>query len=159
MLYIYFHKYNRSGERKPDYTGINSASIPHKALTDCPAFHFDKSFSRIKMNTTDNSTTCIIQLANPDISGIGVRISFYIQIFLTSIHPTFSIYRITDVDAGLIVYISPEEATSAVWTYLSSSLGLMIAAICEARAGTLTLYQAIEVYYLLWCVSHCLLYQ
>lgn len=29
-----------------------------------------------------NESSCISQVANPDISGIGVRLSFYIQNFL-----------------------------------------------------------------------------
>ena len=60
--------------------------------------------------------------------------------FLTS-----NIERLPFSFVAFIVFISPKEATNAIWTYIGSSFGLMIAAIVAAKEGGLTLYQAIEV--------------
>ncbi|KAF7304380.1 F-box domain-containing protein [Mycena chlorophos] len=75
--------------------------------------------------------------ANPDISGLGVRISFYLQ--------TLALV--------LLAGRSLEEALSSVWTLLGTSFGLAISALVTASQGQLPLYQAIIVTDLIWLAN------
>ncbi|KAK7695290.1 hypothetical protein QCA50_002480 [Cerrena zonata] len=77
------------------------------------------------------------QSVNPDISGIGVRLSFYLQNFLLV----------------LLVDRSWEDAPSALWTFTSTSCGLTIAAIVQARSGQLSFFQALQVSNLVWMAN------
>ncbi|KAJ7679021.1 hypothetical protein DFH06DRAFT_503576 [Mycena polygramma] len=71
--------------------------------------------------------------ANPDISGLGVRISFYVQ--------TIALGR------------SLEEALNSVWTLLGTSFGLTVSALVTAGRAELPLYQAIIVTDLVWLAN------
>nr|GAT58607.1 predicted protein [Mycena chlorophos] len=75
--------------------------------------------------------------ANPDISGLGVRLSFYLQ--------TLALV--------LLAGRSLEEALSSVWTLLGTSFGLAISALVTASQGQLPLYQAIIVTDLIWLAN------
>ncbi|KAJ7061639.1 hypothetical protein C8F01DRAFT_1137988 [Mycena amicta] len=81
------------------------------------------------------SSTCLE--ANPDISGLGVRISFYLQ--------TLALVLLTGR--------SLEEALSSVWTLLGTSFGLAISALVTATQNQLPLYQAIIVTDLIWLAN------
>ncbi|THH33461.1 hypothetical protein EUX98_g747 [Antrodiella citrinella] len=74
---------------------------------------------------------------NPDISGIGVRLSFYLQNFLLV----------------LLVDRSWEDAPSALWTFTSTSFGLTIAAIVQAQQAQLSFFQALQVTNLVWLAN------
>ncbi|KAF9502377.1 hypothetical protein BDN71DRAFT_1426050 [Pleurotus eryngii] len=74
---------------------------------------------------------------NPDISGVGVRISFYLQTFLLVI----------------LVDRSWEDAPSALYTLIATSGGLQIAAIVQAKSSKLTLLQALQVSNLVWLAN------
>ncbi|KAF8078912.1 hypothetical protein FPV67DRAFT_1663581 [Lyophyllum atratum] len=73
--------------------------------------------------------------SNPDISGVGVRVSFYLQTFLLV----------------LLVDRSWQDAPIALWTFIATSAGLTIAAIVQ-RDG-LTLFQALQVSNLVWLAN------
>ncbi|KAJ7706025.1 hypothetical protein B0H17DRAFT_607250 [Mycena rosella] len=67
---------------------------------------------------------------NPDISGIGVRVSFYLQTFLLVI----------------LVDRSWEDAPIALWTFIATSFGLTIATIVQHQSDAqLTLFQGLQV--------------
>ncbi|KAK7682296.1 hypothetical protein QCA50_014499 [Cerrena zonata] len=90
-----------------------------------------------------NSTTTLIPEANctlqgnPDISGIGVRISFYLQnIFLV-----------------FLVNRSYEDAPNALWTFIMTNVGLTLAAIVQASDHQLSFFQAIQVSNLVWLAN------
>ncbi|KAH8099353.1 hypothetical protein BXZ70DRAFT_294595 [Cristinia sonorae] len=75
--------------------------------------------------------------ANPDISGIGVRLSFYLQNFLLV----------------LLVDRSWEDAPNSLWTFTSTSFGLTISAIVQAQQGQLSFFQALQVTNLVWMAN------
>jgi len=77
----------------------------------------------------------------PDISGIGVRIAFYIQ----------------TIACVLLTGRSLSEALSSVWTLLGTSFGLTVSAIVTAAHNDLPLYQGIVVTYLVWLANFALL--
>ncbi|KAJ7293726.1 hypothetical protein C8J57DRAFT_35968 [Mycena rebaudengoi] len=75
---------------------------------------------------------------NPDISGIGVRVSFYLQTFLLV----------------LLVDRSWQDAPIALWTVIATSFGLTIATIVQHQsAAQLTLFQALQVSNLVWLAN------
>ncbi|KAG6890005.1 hypothetical protein C0995_012965 [Termitomyces sp. Mi166 len=73
--------------------------------------------------------------SNPDISGVGVRISFYLQTFLLV----------------LLVDRSWQSAPIALWTFIATSAGLILAAIIIREE--LTLFQALQVSNLVWLAN------
>lgn len=73
--------------------------------------------------------------SNPDIGGVGVRISFYLQTFILV----------------LLVDRSWPDAPVALWTFIATSFGLTIAAI--AVREQLTLFQALQVSNLVWLAN------
>ncbi|THH02589.1 hypothetical protein EW026_g305 [Hermanssonia centrifuga] len=77
------------------------------------------------------------QSVNADISGIGVRLSFYLQNFLLVI----------------LVDRSWQDAPGALWTFISTSFGLTIAAVVQARQGQLSFFQAVTVTNLVWLAN------
>ncbi|KAJ7174167.1 hypothetical protein C8R43DRAFT_977301 [Mycena crocata] len=85
------------------------------------------------MNSSfDGGQSC--RVANPDISGLGVRISFYLQ----------------TIALVLLAGRNLEEALNSVWTLLGTSFGLTISALVTAVQNDLPLYQAIIVTDLIW---------
>ncbi|KAK7064105.1 ketopantoate reductase-like protein [Favolaschia claudopus] len=76
---------------------------------------------------------------NPDIAGIGVRVSFYLQTFLLVI----------------LVDRSWPDAPTALWTFIATSFGLTIATVVQYKSATeaLTLYQALQVSNLVWLAN------
>ncbi|KAJ6523402.1 hypothetical protein DFH09DRAFT_1286648 [Mycena vulgaris] len=75
--------------------------------------------------------------ANPDISGLGVRISFYVQ----------------TIALVLLAGRSLEEALNSVTTLLGTSFGLTISALVTLGQNQLPLYQAIIVTDLIWLAN------
>ncbi|KAJ7162967.1 hypothetical protein C8R46DRAFT_1102067 [Mycena filopes] len=75
--------------------------------------------------------------ANPDISGVGVRVSFYVQ----------------TIALVLLAGRSLPEALNSVWTLLGTSLGLTVSALATAVRNELPLYQAIIVTDLVWLAN------
>ncbi|KAG5716048.1 hypothetical protein E4T56_gene17128, partial [Termitomyces sp. T112] len=73
--------------------------------------------------------------SNPDISGVGVRVSFYLQTFLLV----------------LLVDRSWQNAPIALWTFIATSAGLVLAAIIIR--DQLTLFQALQVSNLVWLAN------
>ncbi|KAF7339342.1 Ketopantoate reductase-like protein [Mycena sanguinolenta] len=77
-------------------------------------------------------------MTNPDIAGIGVRVSFYLQTFLLVI----------------LVDRSWQDAPTALWTFIATSFGLTIATIVQHQSdGQLTLFQALQVSNLVWLAN------
>jgi len=75
---------------------------------------------------------------NQDISGIGVRVSFYLQTFLLV----------------LLVDRSWQDAPIALWTFIATSFGLTIATIVQHQSnGQLTLLQGLQVSNLIWLAN------
>ncbi|KII94080.1 hypothetical protein PLICRDRAFT_674988 [Plicaturopsis crispa FD-325 SS-3] len=74
---------------------------------------------------------------NTDISGVGVRTSFYVQTFMLV----------------LLVNRSWEEAPTALWTFIATSFGLTISAVVQAIQQSLTLFQALQVSNLVWLAN------
>ncbi|KAF4573195.1 hypothetical protein EYR36_007705 [Pleurotus pulmonarius] len=84
------------------------------------------------------SSDCMVAFDNnPDISGVGVRISFYLQTLLLVI----------------LVNRSWEDAPSALYTLVATSAGLQIAALVQAKVGKLSLLQALQVSNLVWLAN------
>ncbi|KAJ7235862.1 hypothetical protein B0H12DRAFT_1140905 [Mycena haematopus] len=75
---------------------------------------------------------------NPDIAGIGVRVSFYLQTFLLVI----------------LVDRSWQDAPTALWTFIATSFGLTVATIVQHQSDSqLTLFQALQVSNLVWLAN------
>jgi len=74
---------------------------------------------------------------NPDISGIGVRLSFYLQNILSV----------------LLVTRSWQDAPGALWTFIATSFGLTISAIVQSKQGQLSFFQAVQVCNLVWMAN------
>lgn len=75
---------------------------------------------------------------NPDISGIGVRVSFYLQTFLLVI----------------LVDRSWQDAPIALWTFIATNFGLTIATIVQHQSNEqLTLFQGLQVSNLVWLAN------
>ncbi|KAJ3555427.1 hypothetical protein NM688_g2588 [Phlebia brevispora] len=74
---------------------------------------------------------------NTDISGIGVRVSFYVQTLLLV----------------LLGDRSWQDAPSALWTFIATSFGLTVSAISQARSGALSFFQALQVTNLVWLAN------
>ncbi|KAI0785044.1 hypothetical protein C8Q75DRAFT_777173 [Abortiporus biennis] len=91
------------------------------------------------MSTSANATDSLCQglAVNPDISGIGVRLSFYLQNFFLVI----------------LVTRSWEDAPGALWTFIATSFGLTIAAIGQARHRQLSFFQVLQVSNLVWMAN------
>ncbi|KAL4267946.1 Vomeronasal type-1 receptor [Pleurotus pulmonarius] len=84
------------------------------------------------------SSDCVVAFDNnPDISGVGVRISFYLQTLLLVI----------------LVNRSWEDAPSALYTLVATSAGLQIAALVQAKVGKLSLLQALQASNLVWLAN------
>lgn len=100
----------------------------------------------------DNSACSEGQQNNPDISGVGVRISFYLQtIFLgacSTLQRHFKTYLI--LHPVLLIDRSWEDAPSALWTFIATSFGLTVAAIAQVRNQSLSFFQALQVSNLVW---------
>ncbi|KAJ7636883.1 hypothetical protein FB45DRAFT_907611 [Roridomyces roridus] len=77
---------------------------------------------------------------NPDISGLGVRLSFYLQ----------------TIALVLLTGRSLEESLNSVWTLLGTSFGLTISALVTAVQNELPLYQAIVVTDLVWLANYAI---
>ncbi|KAJ7161429.1 hypothetical protein C8R43DRAFT_335009 [Mycena crocata] len=86
-----------------------------------------------------NEPNCVnYATINPDISGIGVRVSFYLQTFLLV----------------LLVDRSWQDAPTALWTFIATSFGLTIATIVQHQSDSeLTLFQALQVSNLVWLAN------
>ncbi|KAJ7446503.1 hypothetical protein B0H11DRAFT_381601 [Mycena galericulata] len=86
-----------------------------------------------------SDTQCVnYAVTNPDISGIGVRVSFYLQTFLLVI----------------LVDRSWQDAPIALWTFIATSFGLTIATIVQYRSNPpLTLFQGLQVSNLVWLAN------
>ncbi|KAJ7206253.1 hypothetical protein GGX14DRAFT_643183 [Mycena pura] len=87
----------------------------------------------------DSSAVSCLE-ANPDISGLGVRISFYLQ----------------TIALVLLAGRSLDEALSSVWTLLGTSFGLAISAFVSAVRDELPLYQATIVTDLIWLANYAI---
>ncbi|KDR85479.1 hypothetical protein GALMADRAFT_234372 [Galerina marginata CBS 339.88] len=72
---------------------------------------------------------------NPDIAGVGVRISFYLQAFLLV----------------LLVDRSWEDAPLALWTFIVTSFGITLAAIIQREQ--LSFFQALQLSNLIWLAN------
>ncbi|KAJ7723807.1 hypothetical protein B0H16DRAFT_1737076 [Mycena metata] len=94
---------------------------------------YGKKLWELRLNSTSNP--CLE--ANPDISGLGVRISFYLQ----------------TIALVLLAGRNLEEALNSVWTLLGTSFGLTISALVTAVRNELPLYQAIIVTDLVWLAN------
>ncbi|KAJ7727826.1 hypothetical protein DFH07DRAFT_224636 [Mycena maculata] len=87
---------------------------------------------------SDTSQCVYYATTNPDISGIGVRVSFYLQTFLLVI----------------LVDRSWEDAPIALWTFIATSFGLTIATIVQYQSSPqLTLFQGLQVSNLVWLAN------
>lgn len=97
--------------------------------------------------------SCLGQAVNPDISGIGVRLSFYLQNFLLG--ETFAFDGLLELlltnFAVILVDRSWQDATGALWTFITTSFGLTLSAMIQAKQGQLSLFQALTVGNLVWC--------
>lgn len=93
------------------------------------------------------SNVCTVLQQNTDISGIGVRLSFYIQTFVLGQYlPSLSCTSTSQwTSQVLLVNRSSEEASGSLWTLISLSFGLTIAALAAVGSDSLTLYEAIQV--------------
>ncbi|CAA7265893.1 unnamed protein product [Cyclocybe aegerita] len=72
---------------------------------------------------------------NPDIAGVGVRVSFYLQAFFIV----------------LLVDRSWEDAPVALWTFIVTSFGILLAAIIQR--SQLSIFQALQLSNLIWLAN------
>jgi hypothetical protein len=104
-----------------------------------------------------SSSDCFRQQTNPDISGVGIRISFYLQNFiLGELGPIVVIailHPLIDSLQVLLVNRSWEDAPNSLWTFIATNFGLTIAALAQLKGDELTLFEAIEVSYLIWLAN------
>ncbi|KAF9469855.1 hypothetical protein BDZ94DRAFT_1316968 [Collybia nuda] len=82
-----------------------------------------------------SSSACLGNGDDPDISGVGVRVSFYLQTFILV----------------LLVDRSWQDAPIALWTFIATSAGLTLAAVVQREQ--LTLFQALVVSDLVWLAN------
>lgn len=91
---------------------------------------------------------------NPDISGIGVRLSFYLQnLFLGKRVSCVSLHEFAEMlvcGVVLLVTRSWEDAPGALWTFVTTSFGLTVAAVIQAKNHELSFFQALQVSNLVW---------
>ncbi|KAG6879488.1 hypothetical protein C0992_002211 [Termitomyces sp. T32_za158] len=102
----------------------------------------------------DNIATECVKYAdnNPDISGVGVRISFYLQTFLLGeLHGMDYYTKPLSTIAVLLVDRSWQNAPVALWTFIATSAGLVLAAIIIR--DQLTLFQGLQVSNLVWLAN------
>uniref|UniRef100_A0A8H7Y7J4 Uncharacterized protein n=1 Tax=Psilocybe cubensis TaxID=181762 RepID=A0A8H7Y7J4_PSICU len=86
--------------------------------------------------STSSLTECIGYAdTNPDIAGVGVRISFYLQAFLLV----------------LLVDRSWEDAPITLWTFIATSFGISLAAIIQREQ--LSFFQALQLSNLIWLAN------
>ncbi|KAF8489850.1 origin recognition complex subunit 3 N-terminus-domain-containing protein [Gautieria morchelliformis] len=71
---------------------------------------------------------------NGDIAGTGVRVSFYVQNFLLV----------------LLMKRSRGDTENALWTFVATSFGLIVAALTQLRGGNLSFIDGILVSQLVW---------
>ncbi|EKM51302.1 uncharacterized protein PHACADRAFT_213152 [Phanerochaete carnosa HHB-10118-sp] len=91
----------------------------------------------------DNSTGCTnFFTQNTDITGIGVRVAFYLQV-------TIVVFQIR---------LREEEGMNAFWTLASMSFGLMLATVVSAAQHQLSFFNAYQVQNLV-CLANCALVQ
>ncbi|KAJ3984823.1 hypothetical protein F5890DRAFT_1243744 [Lentinula detonsa] len=74
--------------------------------------------------------------SDSDISGIGVRSSFYLQSFLL-----------------VILVDRSTDASTSLWTFTAASFGLTIAAVIQYAKQQLTLLEALQVSNLVWLAN------
>ncbi|GJE94050.1 hypothetical protein PsYK624_102180 [Phanerochaete sordida] len=80
----------------------------------------------------DNSTDCTgFFTQNTDITGIGVRVAFYVQMVVIELQTWFK--------------VGEEDILNACWVLISMSFGLMLAAIVAATQNQLSFYNAVQV--------------
>ena len=82
---------------------------------------------------------------NPDIAGIGVRVSIYAQSLLTLLHPLIigwdgKLLRGSDIDSLRGIYVG----------VLLTALALLVSAFIQTAAFSLSLYHALVVLNLSW---------
>lgn len=92
--------------------------------------------------TSNSMSSCDHITANPDLSGIGVRIAFYLQSFMNGPYFTYCPESI-DSDqqiAALLVVTSPKESVSIAWAGTLLTVSLVIAGIVGKFTSSLTLH-------------------
>ncbi|KAJ3812625.1 hypothetical protein EV368DRAFT_84114 [Lentinula lateritia] len=87
------------------------------------------------MSDLDVPSAC--RISDSDISGIGVRSSFYLQSFLL-----------------VILVDRSTDASTSLWTFTAASFGLTIAAVMQYAKQQLSLLEALQVSNLVWQVLH-----
>ncbi|KAJ3536379.1 hypothetical protein NM688_g6847 [Phlebia brevispora] len=88
---------------------------------------------------TQTTESCFAICANPDISGIGVRASFYAQ----------------SVISAMLVILSPRDSVPAAWAGTLLTSALIIAAIIQKANQSLSLHHAVLImnFATLSCIS------
>ncbi|KAJ4485804.1 hypothetical protein J3R30DRAFT_1410683 [Lentinula aciculospora] len=76
------------------------------------------------------------RISDSDISGIGVRSSFYLQSFLL-----------------VILVDRSTDASTSLWTFTAASFGLTIAAVIQYAKQQLSLLEALQVSNLVWLAN------
>ena len=104
------------------------------------------------------SSNCQRQEPDPDICGVGIRISFYLQNFVLGTL-AFICWNYDDglltrsLLSVLLVNRSWEDAPNSLWTFIATNFGLTVAALVQLTSNELTLFEAIEVSYLVWLAN------
>ncbi|KAJ3928814.1 MAG: hypothetical protein NXY57DRAFT_1019376 [Lentinula lateritia] len=86
------------------------------------------------MSDLDVPSAC--RISDSDISGIGVRSSFYLQSFLL-----------------VILVDRSTDASTSLWTFTAASFGLTIAAVMQYAKQQLSLLEALQVSNLVWLAN------
>ena len=108
------------------------------------------------MNSTDGGRACF--QSNPDISGVGVRVSFYVQTsVLGEIHTLIfcRATRLTDERSTAVLIANWPHSSydpAVLWALVSSNLGLTIASMTQAAHAKLSFLQGLQVSNLVWYV-------
>ena len=89
---------------------------------------------------------------NTDITGIGVRVAFYLQATVVGACPRASLVRaLTGLRLPVFqALLQPDDIGGSFWTLSAMALGLMIAGVVSAARVQLSFFNAIAIANLVW---------
>lgn len=90
-----------------------------------------------------------------DITGVGVRVSFYVQAILTSMSlSSVSLSKFLRCRSVIVAYLPDTDADTSYWSMTATAFALFISALVLYGKGQLPLYLGISVSILLYMHSH-----
>ncbi|KIM83250.1 hypothetical protein PILCRDRAFT_819493 [Piloderma croceum F 1598] len=90
------------------------------------AFNGSLASNEAAVYCATNANICLGICPNADVTGVGVRVAFYLNAILTA----------------MLVGLSPNDSASAAWSSTILTMSLVIPAVIQKKQGALTLYHA-----------------